>query len=624
MESSNFSLDNLMKTQNPALIVRSLQVHLGYSVNTELPTIDEFIEDDFYLGKMTNNGKGIYAYWRDILRDIFPNPLYTNYDTVFLRSAIGTGKSSVARIMLLYVLQKMLNMENPHEFYGLMPNKDLIVFLYSLQKSTISSAMYAPLTEMIDDSPFFKSKLDITRKGYKFRNKISIDTGSTIAKNVGKDIFLVWMDEIQEERMKNQNIKNYNSLKARVKSRFMLDGGVFFNSLIIMSGSPGGAEGMAERLTNKATDDERALINNAAQWEVLCSKIKYSGETFKVFVGNDSNEPRILGDATELAVYEEMLGEDGQHLILNVPVEYRKDFEDDILIAIRDIAGSVTRSSLSYITNVEKLRQAFSLRNKFFNIDVIKLPFFDGTQIRDYLVDPATSLRKRIVNPDNYRFIHIDIGVVSDLTGIAMSHIAGFVDSKEFNITTNSYTNTRDPWFVNDFNVGISRNKNEETNISKIRDFVIYLRDSGINIHTVTVDGYQSTQLRQELISHGIKCEVMSVTRTSKAFDYFKRAVYTERINLVKNASTQKEFLQFKKVITRQGKVKVVHPSTSDTGSHGDIAEALVGSVYSAYERYKSGIDVLSGMNFDRHRASRIDQTLDPLVEDEFSIIAGL
>lgn len=621
MESynSNFELDNLMKTQDPAVIVRSLQVHLGYSIHAELPTIDEFIEQDYYIGKMTNNGKGIYPYWRDVLRDIFPNPLYINYDTVFLRSAIGTGKSSVARIILLYVLQKMLNMENPHEFFKLMPNKELIVFLYSLQKSTISSAMYAPLTEMIDDSPFFKAKLDMTKKGYKFRNKISIDTGSTIAKNVGKDIFLVWMDEIQQERMKNQNINNYNSLKARVKSRFMLDGGVFFNSLIILSGSPGGAESMAERLTSKAASDERALINNAAQWDVLKGKIKYSGVNFKVFIGNDSNEPRILDDAVELATYTEMLGDDGMHLLLDVPIEYRKDFEDDILIAIRDIAGSVTRSSLSYITNVEKLKQAFSLKSKFFNIDIVKLPFYGSVQIRDYLSNPTESIRKRLLNPDNYRFIHIDIGVVSDLTGISMSHIAGFTDSKTFNPSTNSYTYSRDPWFVNDFNIGISRNKNEETNISKIRDYILFLRDSGVNIHTVTLDGYQSTQLRQELDSHGINCEIMSVTRSSAAFDFFKRVVYTDRVNVTKNEATQKEFLQFKKMITNRGKVKIVHPSSGESGSHGDIAESLVGSIYSAYQKYKTGIDVLSGMNFNRRIIND-----DPLVEDELALISGL
>ena len=85
----NFTLEELMKAESPDKIVRSLQVHLGYSAITHIPTIDEFIENDYYLGKMTNGGKGIYPYWRQALREIFPNPLFINYDTVFLRSAIN-------------------------------------------------------------------------------------------------------------------------------------------------------------------------------------------------------------------------------------------------------------------------------------------------------------------------------------------------------------------------------------------------------------------------------------------------------------------------------------------------------------------------------------------------------
>lgn len=620
----NSELEKLLSKRSTDDVVRSLQIHLGYHPTTHIPSIDEFIENDYYLGKVTDNGKGIYKYWREALRDMFPNPLFITYDTVFLRSAIGTGKSSIARIMVLYVMAKMILMENPHQFYGILPNKELVVFFYALQKSTISGVMYNPLVEMIDSSPFFKANMDLTKKGYHFKNKITIKTGSTIARNVGLDIFMYFMDEVQQERIHGSNLDNYNSLKARVKSRFMLDGGVFFNSMAIISGSPGSAESFVEKLTEKNEEDENAIIYNTPQWEVLKDKIKYSGENFKVFVGDDSNEPRIIEDEKELQVYGDMLGEDNSHLIIDVPVEYRKEFEDDILIAIRDIAGSVTRSTHSFMTNVEKLRQAYVLKPRFFNIDVIKLPFFDSTQIKDYLMEPEVRIRNRLLNKDMYRFIHIDIGVVSDLTGISMSHIAGFVENRVYDNTTLTSHVSKDPWYINDFNIGISRNRNEETSISKIRDFIIFLRDKGVNIHTVTVDGYQSTQLRQELITHGINCEVMSITRDSRAFDVFKSAVYSDRVQIVKNESSRQEFLRFKKIITKNNRVKVVHPSTKSTGSHGDIAESIVGSVYSAYVRYRAGLDVLSGINFNKHRMRNLDDFKDVTEEDEFNLISSM
>lgn len=632
MTTINPELAKLVSENGSDRVVRSLQVYLGYHPSTYIPTIDEFIEKDEYLGKVTNNGKGIYKYWREKLREIFPNPLLVNYDTVFLRSAIGTGKSSVARIIILYTMAKMILMENPHEFFGLLPNKDLVVFFYSLQISTINSAMYNPIVEMIDSSKFFKSHMDTSRKGYHFKNKIKIVTGSTIAKNVGLDIFAIFMDEIQIERIKGSNYRNYNSLKARIKSRFMMDSGVFFNSISVISGSPGSAEAFSEKLTVKNEDNEKSLILNTPQWEVLKDKIKYSGVTFKVFIGDDSNEPRIITDERELETYEEMVNDPEvfSKVVLNVPIEYKQEFEDDILIAIRDIAGAVTRSTHSFITNVEKLKQAFVIKSKFFNIDVIKLPFFGTTKVSDYLIKSDEKLNKRLMNPDNYRFIHIDIGIVSDLTGIAMTHIAGQIENEYKSVYDQPNTKSMDPWYINDFNIGISRNRNEETNISKIRDFIVFLRDSNVNIHTVTVDGYQSTQLRQELTAAGINCELMSMTRDSKGFDVFKRAIYSERFQICRNAIAQKEFLQFKKVIRMNNKVKVVHPdsSSSGTGTHGDIAESIAGSVYSAYLRYKSGVDVLSGFNHTLdsllHKKYLSKDVSEESAENEFFIMSSL
>lgn len=89
-------------------------------------------------------------------------------------------------------MAKMILMEDPHEFYKLIPNVELVVFLYALSTETINGAMYGPLKDLLDDSPFFKANYDYNR--HQYRHKISINIGSTISKNVGKNIFLVWMD----------------------------------------------------------------------------------------------------------------------------------------------------------------------------------------------------------------------------------------------------------------------------------------------------------------------------------------------------------------------------------------------------------------------------------------------
>lgn len=387
---------------------------------------------------------------------------------------------------------------------------------------------------------------------------------------------------------------NYNSLKARIKSRFMMDGGMFFNSIAVLSGSPGSAESFAEKLTTKREDDEKSIIYNTPQWEVLKDKIKYSGKTFKVFIGDESNSPKILDDPTEISVYKTMFV-DHPEKVIDVPIEYRKEFEDDIQIAIQDIAGAVTRSSQLYITNVEKLKSAFNINSKFFNIDVIKLPFFTSTGIKDYMIDKEKSVKSRLINPDFSRFIHIDLGISNDLAGIAMTHIADHILVSHFDAIRKTTNKTYEPWYMNDFNIGISRNSNEETNITKIKEFILFLRDSGVSIKKVTADGYQSTQLIQDLKFAGLDAEVVSLSRDSTPYDIAKTAIYGDRCSLVKNEVTKAEFLRFKKVLKSNNKYKIVHPPTSEAGSHGDIAESVVGSIYSAYKSSAQLINPLAG-----------------------------
>jgi hypothetical protein len=192
-----FKVKSFINTSTPDQLIKALQINLGYSPNTHIPTIDEFIENDYYLGKSTDNGKAIYKFWREELRRIFPNPLQINYNTVFLRSAIGVGKSTVSRIIILYVIAKMILMDNPHKFFGLLPGKDLVVFFYAMQLDTINAAMLSPIYPLVENSDFFKANMDPTKKrGLHFKNNITIKTGSTIGKNVGLDVFLVFMDRL--------------------------------------------------------------------------------------------------------------------------------------------------------------------------------------------------------------------------------------------------------------------------------------------------------------------------------------------------------------------------------------------------------------------------------------------
>jgi hypothetical protein len=59
------------------------------------PTIDEFLNSDYYMGDITNEGKAIYPYWKEFLREMYKTPFYEFDDVtkiIILSGSTGTGK----------------------------------------------------------------------------------------------------------------------------------------------------------------------------------------------------------------------------------------------------------------------------------------------------------------------------------------------------------------------------------------------------------------------------------------------------------------------------------------------------------------------------------------------------
>lgn len=595
-------LKELLRTHSIEDLTRAAQVNLGYAPNTHIPSIDEFIESDEYLGTMTDNGKGIYPYWREVLREVFPFPLYNAYDTVFLRSAIGTGKSTIARIMVLYNLAKMILMENSRKFFGLLPNKEIGVFLYALTADTISQVMYEPLVPLLEGSPFFNKHMEYYKGGYHFDNGIGIYSGSTIGRNVGLDIFLVFADEIQQEKSGSfsYNKENIDSLRKRLETRFMIGtpyGKRYFNSMMILSGSPGTSDSYAESITNRAREKGgRSKVISTSIWDVKKTQIDYSVDGwFKLFLGNEGAEPRIL-EPSDLPHYQNMLGSDYAKYVIDVPNYYKEDFEDDILQAIQDLAGTMTRSSISWITHIERLKACFRDKHSLFEDEIVKVPYGGTVEIYQHLINGGKDFKSLILNPEKPRFFHIDLGIKKDLTGITMGHIPELIPIEVKNQDTGYVTKVYEPYYFIDFSIGLSRLSGEVTDIRKIKEFLFWLRRQGLNIGLITLDSYQSEALRQELEVAGFNVSIESVIRDSTPFDITFNAINQNRISIPKQDFLFNEIKRFQKIVTSTG-VYIQYDGDSDsTGSHGDITESLVGCVRNMYYSVMESINPLDGI----------------------------
>ena len=115
--------------------------NLVYNDYEEIPVdIETFLTDKNYLGNGLIDPDGrftVFPFWVETLKKIFPNAYETNYNTLILTGSIGTGKSFMAVLCMLYLLHRMLCLKDPYTYYGLQPI-DKITF--SLINVTIDAA----------------------------------------------------------------------------------------------------------------------------------------------------------------------------------------------------------------------------------------------------------------------------------------------------------------------------------------------------------------------------------------------------------------------------------------------------------------------------------------------------
>src|SRR5215468_6302358 len=88
----------------------------------------------------------------------------------------------------------------------------------------------------------------------------------------------------------------------------------------------------------------------------------YGKDRFRLFLGDVNRKPRILKEAFEVDAQDALL-------VMEVPEEFRSEFERDMLSAIRDIAGSATFALHPFIVNTEAVSSAFGQRQSVLSVE---------------------------------------------------------------------------------------------------------------------------------------------------------------------------------------------------------------------------------------------------------------
>ena len=554
---------------------------LVYSDYREIPVdIMTFITDREYLGNAWYGADGslkMYPFWQERLKELFPTNVDTAMNNVIESGARGLGKSEIGITIGLYLMYRVMCLKNPQEHFHLKPTEKIAFAFMNITKYLAEDIGITKFQATVQLSPWFLAHGTITGVNTKVWNPpdyINIIVGSQSSHVIGQPIYFALFDEI--DFIKNQDIERQKQIAmdmidtaiGGMKTRFIYQG-KNPTVLVLASSKRSDKSFLEEHMKKKLADEgesKNTLLIDEPVWNVKPAST-YSGKRFNVALGNKFLTSEIIPDGSPI---EPWVAKGYQ--ILDVPVEFMSEFKNDIDRALCDFAGIAASALSKYISGV-RLNECKSenILNPFIKdiIEVGNAPT-DTVQYQDFfdLSRVPITLKGRPL------FIHLDMSISGDKTGIAGVYIMG----KRAGIN-----GERELYYQTAFNVAVKAPKGYQVSFAKNRDFIYWLKAQGFSIRGISSDTYQNATLAQDFISKGFNYSVISVDRTNaqhvcEPYAYFKNVIYEKRIDMYQSDLLTEEILG----LERNGSTgKIDHPDSGRYGSK-DVADAICGSLWNA------------------------------------------
>ena len=556
-------------------------------------SIDTFIDDPRYMRTyFYPDGKNctIYPYWRKQLNLIFKDPY--KYNEIAFTGGIGLGKSEIAKLGVAYLLYRLMCLKNPQLFYQKPSGKPIVFLFFNNTLNLAQEVLLQPFIDMIITSPWFLDHGTVsgrTHSKYTPDKNIELSPGSRDTHALGQDIYCGIIDEInfapgQDVSLeKNKMMNTYSAINTRITNRFRVEGEV--HGKLFMVSSKKSEYDFLEQYIDKMKDEPNFYCVDDKVWNIVpAEKTGYSGKMFNLAIGGSKLPSKIVQDNESVDDYIKQGYE-----IMEVPIEEKQKFVLDMERNLMDIAAI----SLSYATkflNYEIISQCFSESQNPFTLEIISTGIKDDQRIEDFFklnLIPLEIKKKPL-------FIHIDTSVTGDRT--AIGGVCQLYRDKRstFDFVSGNTIKSYKTIFKHVFNIEIQCPKNSEISFQKTRDFIIYLRQCGFNIYGITVDGFQSVDTRQLLLSQGFdNVTRLNFEKTPEIYLGLRNSLIEQRIQLLNIDCLTRELLR----VERNNQTgKISHPQNIGDG-HGDGADALAGALYNALQNEDKYSDSLTTLN---------------------------
>lgn len=606
---------------------------------------EEWLDNPYYSGNLNKE------FWPQKRKD-FIAAAQGDVTEVITTGAIGVGKTEILKALAKYDLYRLSCLVNPQEALGIGSAETIAFVLVSLNITKARAKLLDPLRASIALTPYFKQHFYFdTRKEsiLEFPKNIIVKAGATGEGAVhSEDVIFLGLSEanfmpVVENSKKKRGMEQLDvaadlviATVRRMKSRFMR-GNALPMCRMVLDSSRQYPDDFVERRIKDVQDgaiEHKAMIISRSQWEAKAGvrdangNLYYCGKTFPVELGTESKFSRIL--LPEEVAY-------ATNRVIEVPIEFRSEFEKDIEGALRDFGGEAVLSLRPLITNRTALFDCvreepdwpgYTSEHPFSSPSTT---FHDGVVMHEHmLVDPAT--KKPRVNPDAPRTIHIDFGITGDALGFAMGHVAETIqvfkgdDLAKLDLPcttcagekviecprchgskhmvhwgqkvkcvtcrgsgsvpctvcagTGRYgTPVQRPRIYMDLMLQVTPPQSGQIQFDDIEALIKKLRNMGYYIPVITADGYESTQFLQRQTAHygTMIAEQLSVDISKDPYYGLRRAIGDTDVNRKPRLTFYAHPVFLREVSKVEDRpAKVDHPPKGSK----DVADAVCGVVH--------------------------------------------
>lgn len=577
-------------------------------------TMTEFLGEgylDIYSGVRT----GV----RELLCDIFDSDQgvdghgnrIARVERALFTGGIGTGKTTMASIALLYMVHWVLCLKDPQGYYNLLPGSRIAFMMMSTSEQQAREVVFGDIMARMKNSPWFESNAEYDPK---FTKQIRFP---------GKDIWILPGDSrettfegynilggILDESDSHKKTKEkdyaedgYDTIINRIKSRYVDNSDPNregHKGLIIVIGQMKRRGGFVAKKYEEFKKDKYSLAHRMSVWE------SFGWDKYTLPNGKrnsfwyDTKRKVILPEGTSSFLASDSAPEN----LIEVPKQYLHEFKNKPEKALKDLAGIPPHISDPFIGMIHKISEA---QDRYEESN----PQHPGGIITESCVEPKFIDNVTASRTSKYT-AHIDLAYSSDgdAAAIALGHVPWLVETEDGDLS---------PYIMIDALIRVRARPGQEIILRDIRQYVYDLRELGFRIHKVTLDGFQSVDTMQQLRRRRIGVDYLSVDRSKEPYESLRDALYESRIEFPRymtyknpgDTEARDVLMQELLELTDTGP-KIDHPVNGSK----DLADALAAVTYSLMNdnTYRKGVP----SNRRRPESSMSSSKLDELF-GEFS-----